>query len=86
MTGATATVDSPISGRLMKELIRTNDIVLISWLQATLAGDGIEAVVFDQYASAVEGQVGPVQRRVMVLDEDFDRAQWIMNHERPEPA
>jgi len=86
MTGATATVASPISGRLMKELIRTNDIVLISWLQATLAGDGIEAVVFDQYASAVEGQVGPVQRRVMVLDEDFDRAQWIMNHERPEPA
>jgi hypothetical protein len=86
MTGATATVVSPISGRLMKELIRTNDIVLISWLQATLAGDGIEAVVFDQYASAVEGQVGPVQRRVMVLDEDFDRAQWIMNHERPQPA
>ena len=86
MTGATATVASPISGRLMKELIRTNDIVLISWLQATLAGDGIEAVIFDQYASAVEGQVGPVQRRVMVLDEDFDRAQWIMNHERPEPA
>ena len=86
MTGATATVASPISGRLMKELIRTNDIVLISWLQATLAGDGIEAVIFDQYASAVEGQVGPVQRRVMVLDEDFDRAQWIMNHERPQPA
>jgi hypothetical protein len=86
MIGATATVASPISGRLMKELIRTNDIVLISWLQATLAGDGIEAVVFDQYASAVEGQVGPVQRRVMVLDEDFDRAQWIMNHERPQPA
>ena len=86
MTGATATVVSPISGRLMKELIRTNDIVLISWLQATLQGDGIEAVIFDQYASAVEGQVGPVQRRVMVLDEDFARAQWIMNHERPELA
>ena len=86
MTGANATALFPISGRLMKELIRTNDIVLISWLQATLAGDGIEAVVFDQYASAVEGQVGPVQRRVMVLDEDFDGAQWILNRERPQPA
>jgi Putative prokaryotic signal transducing protein len=86
MTGATATAFPQISGRLMKELIRTNDIVLISWLQATLQGDGIEAVVFDQYASAIEGQVGPVQRRVMVLDEDFARAQWIMNHERPQPA
>ena len=86
MTGATAMASPPISDRLRKELIRTNDIVLISWLQATLQGDGIEAVVFDQYASAIEGQVGPVQRRVMVLDEDFARAQWIMNHERPQPA
>jgi hypothetical protein len=68
----------------MKELIRTNDIVFISWLQATLAEAGIETVVFDQYASAVEGQVGPIQRRVMVLDEDFPRAQWILKRERPE--
>jgi hypothetical protein len=68
----------------MKELIRTNDIVLISWLQATLAEDGIEAVIFDQYASAIEGQVGPIQRRVMVLDEDFPRAQWILKREHPE--
>jgi hypothetical protein len=67
----------------MKELIRTNDIVFISWLQATLAGDGIEAVVFDQYVSAIEGQAGPVQRRVMVSDEDFARAQWLLNSERP---
>ena len=67
----------------MKELIRTNDIVFISWLQATLAGDGIEAIVFDQYVSAIEGQAGPVQRRVMVLDEDFERAQWLLNTEMP---
>ena len=68
----------------MKELIRTNDIVLISFLEAKLAEDGIEAVIFDQYASAIEGQVGPIQRRVMVLDEDFPRAQWILQRERPE--
>ena len=68
----------------MKELIRTNNIVLISWLEARLAEDGIEAVVFDQYASAIEGQVGPVQRRVMVLDEDFPRAQWILKREQPD--
>jgi hypothetical protein len=68
----------------MKELIRTNNIVLISWIEARLAEDGIEAVIFDQYASAVEGQVGPIQRRVMVLDEDFPRAQWILKREQPE--
>jgi len=68
----------------MKELIRTNNIVFISWLEARLAEDGIEAVIFDQYASAIEGQVGPIQRRVMVLDEDFPRAQWILKREQPE--
>ena len=66
----------------MKELIRSNDIVFISWLQAMLAGDGIEAVVFDQYVSAIEGQAGPVQRRVMVLDEDLVRAQLILKSEQ----
>ena len=68
----------------MKELIRTNNIVLISWIEARLAEDGIEAIIFDQYASAIEGQVGPIQRRVMVLDEDFPRAQWILQREQPE--
>jgi hypothetical protein len=68
----------------MKELIRTNNIVLISWLEARLAEDGIEVVIFDQYASAIEGQVGPIQRRVMVLDEDFPRAQWILQRDQPE--
>ena len=68
----------------MKELIRTNNIVLISWLEARLAEDEIEVVVFDQYASAIEGQVGPIQCRVMVLDEDFPRAQWILQREQPE--
>ena len=66
----------------MTELIRSNDIVFISWLQAMLAGDGIEAVVFDQYVSAIEGQAGPVQRRVMVLDEDLVRAQLILKSEQ----
>ena len=66
----------------MKELIRSNDSVFISWLQAMLAGDGIEAVVFDQYVSAIEGQAGPVQRRVMVLDEDLVRAQLILKSEQ----
>jgi hypothetical protein len=70
----------------MKELIRTNDIVFISWLEDMLAQDGIAAVVFDQYVSAIEGQAGPVQRRVMVLDEDFPRARWLLERERPKPT
>jgi hypothetical protein len=66
----------------MKELLRTNDLVFLSWAQATLHEAGIETLVFDQYASAIEGPVGPVQRRVMVHDDDLSQARWIINTER----
>ena len=66
----------------MKELLRSNDLVLLSWVEATLQDAGIEAFLFDQYASAIEGPVGPVQRRVMVHDDDLSKAQWIINVEQ----
>jgi len=62
----------------MKELIRTNDPVFLSWIQATLAEAGIEAVVFDQYTSAVEGSIGALPRRVMVREEDLGAARRIL--------
>jgi Putative prokaryotic signal transducing protein len=68
----------------MKELLRTNDVVMISWVQAALADDGIETIVFDQFVSAIEGYAGPVQRRVMVANDDFERAQWIVKTQSPE--
>ena len=63
----------------MKELIRTNDPVFLSWLQAALSDAGIEAMVFDQYTSAIEGSIGALPRRVMVLEDDLARAQQIIN-------
>ncbi len=63
----------------MKELIRTNDPVFLSWLQSALSDAGIEAVVFDQYTSAIEGSIGALPRRVMVLEDDLVRARQIIN-------
>ncbi len=62
----------------MRELLRSNDPVFLSWIEATLADAGIEAVVFDQYTSAVEGSIGALPRRVMVGDDDLDRARRIV--------
>ncbi len=62
----------------MKELIRANDPVLLSWIVATLADEGIEAVVFDTHTSVLEGSIAAIQRRVMVLDEDHSRARRIL--------
>ena len=58
----------------MKELLRSNDPVLLDWLQVLLRDFGIETVVFDAHMSILEGSAGAIERRLMVLDEDFDAA------------
>ena len=62
----------------MRELIRANDPVLLSWVVATLADEGIEAIVFDTHTSVLEGSVAAIPRRVMVLEEDHSRARRIL--------
>jgi hypothetical protein len=49
----------------MRELLRTNDLVHLSWARAMLAAEGIETVVLDDYFSGVEGSIGAIPRRLM---------------------
>jgi hypothetical protein len=63
----------------MVELIRTNDTVLLSWLQALLRDSGIESVLLDNYTSIVEGSVGAIPRRLMVGDDDIGRARRLLH-------
>jgi tRNA1(Val) A37 N6-methylase TrmN6 len=63
----------------MKELVRTNDPVRISWLTAILSAQGIDAIVLDNHTSILEGQIGAIPRRVMVIDEDFEEARVIVS-------
>ena len=58
----------------MKEVLRTNDLVLLSYATHVLAEAGIEATVFDAHMSAVEGSIGAFPRRLMVQDEDIAKA------------
>ena len=62
----------------MKELLRTNDTVRLSWLQALLGAAGIEAVVFDRHTSIIEGSIGAIPRRLMVPDEELTRARDLL--------
>ncbi len=62
----------------MVELFRSNDPVLLSWAEALLAGEGIDAIVLDQYTSIMEGSIGAIPRRLMVIDEDESRARQVM--------
>lgn len=62
----------------MKELLRSNDPVRLSWIEALLAGEGIPAVIFDQYTSIIEGSIGAIQRRLMVADDDLEAARNLL--------
>ncbi len=62
----------------MKELVRTNDPVRLSWLQALLAGAGIDSIVLDTHTSIIEGSIGAIQRRLMVHEDDHRRARAVL--------
>ena len=54
----------------MFELLRTNDLVLISAIEAILAEEGIVVFVADQFMSVMEGSVGFLPRRILVHPDD----------------
>jgi hypothetical protein len=62
----------------MKELLRTNDPVALSWFTAVLTDAGIDSVIFDTHASIMDGSVAAIQRRLMVTDEDFPRGERLL--------
>ncbi len=66
----------------MKELVRTNNLVLISWLRALLADSNIECVVLDGHTSVLEGSAGAIPRRLMVGDDDYPLAQNLLDQSR----
>ena len=63
----------------MREVLRSNDAVRLSWLVALLADAGIAAVLFDTHMSIVEGSIGVLPRRLMVGDDDHARALRILS-------
>ena len=62
----------------MKDILRTNDLVKLSWVQALLADAGIESLVLDVHTSVIEGSIGAIPRRLMVGDDDYARARRVL--------
>ena len=70
----------------MKELLRTNDPVRLSFVEAVLSAAGIESVVLDQHTSIVEGSIGAIQRRIMVAERQHARARSLLLELGENPA
>ena len=62
----------------MRELVRTNNAVLITAIEALLKAATIPHVVLDQHMSVLEGSLGILPRRILVDDEHHDSARQLL--------
>ena len=65
----------------MKPVLKTNNVVLISFARDLLAQSGIDSIVFDENASVMDGSLGMLPRRLMVADEDFAKGAALLKDE-----
>lgn len=63
----------------MREILRTNDVVALSYATSLLKDAGIEHVVFDTNMSILEGSIGILPRRLMVDEDDEVPARRILS-------
>ena len=62
----------------MIELMRSNDAVLISFVDALLKDADIVHFVADAHMSILDGSIGVLPRRVMVEEDRLDQARRIL--------
>jgi hypothetical protein len=62
----------------MRTIALSNDLVRLSFLTALLRDAGIEAVLLDGYASATDGSIGAIPRRLAVSARDEARARRVL--------
>jgi hypothetical protein len=63
----------------MIELVRTNDLVLISFVESVLTQAGVRFFVADNHMSAVEGSLGFLPRRILGDSDQHARARQLMH-------
>jgi hypothetical protein len=62
----------------VRELVRTNDVVLVSAIGSLLDGANIHHLVLDQNMSVLEGSVGVIPRRILVHEDDLGEARQVL--------
>jgi hypothetical protein len=62
----------------MRELVRTNDAVLISAIEALLKGADIGHLLVDTNISVLEGSIGVFPRRILVEEDELEAARALL--------
>jgi hypothetical protein len=64
----------------MEELLRSNDLVYLSFVRHVLDEEGIAYVQLDDHMSVMEGSIGILPRRIMVARELLERAKLAIGN------
>ncbi|MGH6671574.1 MAG: DUF2007 domain-containing protein [Xanthobacteraceae bacterium] len=62
----------------MLELVRTNDAVVLSAIEALLKSADIAHLIVDRHMSALEGSIGIFPRRVLVEEDELASARRLL--------
>ena len=62
----------------MVEILRTNDLVLITVIESILKAERVAYFIADQHMAAVEGSLGFLPRRILVDSEEKERARRLI--------
>ena len=62
----------------MEELLRTNNLVTVSFAESLLTEQGIVHFVADHHMSIVDGSLGILPRRIMVDGERLKQARQLL--------
>jgi Putative prokaryotic signal transducing protein len=68
----------------MRAVLKTLDPVVLNYAANVLSQEGIKSVVFDTHSSVMDGSMGFLPRRLMVLNQDFDRARKLLREAVPD--
>jgi len=69
---------APPGASPMREVLRSNDAVLLSYAVSVLQAQGIGSLVADQHISVIEGSIGAFPRRLMVTAQDWPAARQAL--------
>lgn len=68
----------------MKEVLRSNNIIELSWAKDVLYQAGIEAVILDTHTAVMEGSISAIEQRLVVPEKDLSKAMRELSQAKAE--
>ena len=63
----------------MQILIRSNDIIYLTWVKSILSHNNIEFFVLDESMASTEGNISAIPVRIIVDDNDLKKAKYLIS-------